>query len=460
MKNRLIIPLCILFALAIFFCQGRIIVYGTVIGQNGFVYQHDPMVNPKAAADILEDPSTVYGYRPNPESSRLGVYADYDWTDTTIVAEMRKEREEYHASFSELYSIISQMRAEGRTTEEIARAVSTRRNELRLESCKTEEELEKLKQSNLATYGNENGGTPDYFYAKYGSWETVIEKSLSTNAGADACLGLYDLYYDTYIFDCTHKWDTAYIIDRYPNCLKEGTESIHCLECGQIKPDSERSIPRTDHVFGAWKVTKEATTTQTGERTRTCSNCKTSQSEPIPRLTAVSSISISGISKKIAAGKKIHLKVKVLPANAADKRVRWASSNNKIATVDQTGRVSVKKNAGGKNVTIFASAVDGTGINASWKISIMKGAVKKISIKGNRNVKAGETTNLKAVVKTSGKKPVNKKLKWSSYNSKWAKVSNKGKVTTYKEGKNKTVTITAMATDGTDKKKTVKIRIK
>lgn len=151
MKKRLIIPLCILFALAIFFCQGRIIVYGTVIGQNGFVYQHDPMVNPKAAADILEDPSTVYGYRPNPESSRLGVYADYDWTDTTIVAEMRKEREEYHASFSELYSIISQMRAEGRTTEEIARAVSTRRNELRLESCKTEEELEKLKQSNLVT---------------------------------------------------------------------------------------------------------------------------------------------------------------------------------------------------------------------------------------------------------------------------------------------------------------------
>ena len=45
---------------------------------------------------------------------------------------------------------------------------------------------------------NENGGTPDYFYEKYGSWERVIESSLSANPGADACLGLYDKYYDTY----------------------------------------------------------------------------------------------------------------------------------------------------------------------------------------------------------------------------------------------------------------------
>lgn len=421
MKKRIIIPLCILFILAIFFCQGRIIVYGTVTGQNGFVYQHDPMVNPKAAADILEDPSTVYGYRPNPESSRLGVYADYDWTDPIIVAEMRQEREEYHKSMGELYSIISAMKAEGRPIEEIARTVSAKRNELRLKACKTQEELEKLKQSNLNTYGNENGGTPEYFFEKYGSWEKVIEKSLSTNAGADACLGLYDLYYDTYIFNCTHKWDTAYTVDRNPSYQNEGSESIHCLECGQIKAGSERSIPR---------------------------------------LIAVSSITISGISKKIAAGKKVRLKAIVLPANAVNKGVKWISSDKKIASVDQTGLVSVKRKTGGKTVTITACAADGSGVNASWKISVMKGAVRKISIKGKKSIKAGTSTNFKALVKVSGGKPVNKKLKWSCSNNKWAKVSKKGRVTSYKKGKNKIVKITAMATDGTDKKKTVKIRIK
>ena len=165
-------------------------------------YIHDPMDNPKAAADIIVDPNAVYGYAPNPDSPRLGAFASYDWSDEEIVAQMRKEREDYHASVRELYQIKADMEAQGKSVEEIARAVSTRRNEIRLEAYKDDPEgLAKLKESNLASFGNENGGTPDYFYEKYGSWETVIEKAFSTNAGADAVLGLYDKYYDTYIID-------------------------------------------------------------------------------------------------------------------------------------------------------------------------------------------------------------------------------------------------------------------
>lgn len=74
------------------------------------------------------------------------------------------------------------------------------------------EGLANLKESNLITYGNENGGTPEYFYAKYGSWETVIEKALATNAGADACLGLYVEYYDTYFIDITSGNTSSVII--------------------------------------------------------------------------------------------------------------------------------------------------------------------------------------------------------------------------------------------------------
>ena len=165
-------------------------------------YIHDPMKNPKAAADIVEDPSAVYGYAPNPDSPRLGVYADADWSDEAFVAQMRQEREDYHESIKELYQMKADMEAAGKSVEEIARAVSTRRNEIRIEAYKDDPEgLEKLKESNLKTFGNENGGTPDYFYRKYGSWETVIEKAFSTNAGADAVLGLYDKYYDTYFID-------------------------------------------------------------------------------------------------------------------------------------------------------------------------------------------------------------------------------------------------------------------
>ena len=162
-------------------------------------YVHDPMANSGAAKDIVVDPNAVYGYAPSPTSSRLKDYVDYDWSDPVLVGKMRKQREEYHDSMKELYTMITNMKAAGSPVKDIAIAVSTRRNELRLESYKDDPVgLAKVKKSNLENYGNENGGTPEFFYNKYGSWETVIEKAISTNAGADAVLGLYDKYYDTY----------------------------------------------------------------------------------------------------------------------------------------------------------------------------------------------------------------------------------------------------------------------
>lgn len=163
-------------------------------------YIHNPMDNPKTAADIIEDPAAVYGYRPNPDSVRLGEFANaIDWTDEKQVAEAREQRAAYHAKNEELYKMIDKLSAEGKTTEEIARTVSKRRNELRLEAYNGDPEgLARVKKSNLDTYGNENGPTADSLYEKYGSWQTVLEKALSTNAGMDACLGFYDTYYSLY----------------------------------------------------------------------------------------------------------------------------------------------------------------------------------------------------------------------------------------------------------------------
>lgn len=165
-----------------------------------FAYENDPRENPRAMADIVENPSAVYGFSPNPESTRLGKYADaIDWTDPEQVAAARAEREAYHESMSGLYRMIEDMLHEGKNVEKIARAVSQRRNELRLEAHADDPEgLALVKQSNLDTYGDEMGPSADSLYEKYGSWQTVLEKALSTNMGMDACLGLYDDYYYTY----------------------------------------------------------------------------------------------------------------------------------------------------------------------------------------------------------------------------------------------------------------------
>ena len=172
----------------------------------------------------------------------------------------------------------------------------------------------------------------------------------------------------------------------------------------------------------------------------------------------VSKINITGLSKKISAGKKIALKASVFPANASNKNITWKSSNTKVATVDAKGVVTLKKKSGGKKVTITAMAADGSGVKASYSITSMKNPVKKISISGAKAVKAGKSLKLKA--KVSASKGANKKVSWTSSNTKYAKVSASGKVKTYKAGKGKKVKITAKATDGSGKRKTVTIKIK
>ena len=177
-----------------------------------------------------------------------------------------------------------------------------------------------------------------------------------------------------------------------------------------------------------------------------------------PATIKVSKIKISAISNKIAAGKKVKLTATVAPANASNKAVKWTSSNKKVAVVSNNGAVTVNKKAGGKSVVITAIAADGKGARTTYKIKVMKDAVKKVTITGKNIVKAGKTLKLKAKV-TAGKK-ANKKLIWSSNNTKFATVNQTGVVKTTKAGKGKKVKITATATDGSNKKKVFTIKIK
>lgn len=165
-----------------------------------FSYVHDPRTNPEAMKDIIEDPDAVYGFSPDPESERLGDYADYDWSDPKLVESAKKERKAYHDSMESMIDILYKMRDENASIEEMARAVSNERNRVRIEAYKDNPEgLEDAKKSNLKNYGHEEGPTPEELYEKYGSWITVLQKAFSPNLGMDVCCGLYDEYYLLYI---------------------------------------------------------------------------------------------------------------------------------------------------------------------------------------------------------------------------------------------------------------------
>ena len=49
--------------------------------KTNFKYKYDPMNDPKVAGEIIRNPKAVYGFSPNPKSSRIGKYAEkIDWT--------------------------------------------------------------------------------------------------------------------------------------------------------------------------------------------------------------------------------------------------------------------------------------------------------------------------------------------------------------------------------------------
>ena len=193
------------------------------------------------------------------------------------------------------------------------------------------------------------------------------------------------------------------------------------------------------------------------ENNQTSQTPQTSQNSAAKQI-KVNKIKLQGLSNKIAAGKKLKLTAIILPATATNKKLLWKSSNPKAATVTQTGVVTLKKKSGGKKAVITAAAADGSGAKAFWKVTSMKGIVKKVKLTGNKPVKAGKSVKLKAKVKAT--KKANKKLLWTSSNTKYATVNAKGVVKTKKAGKRKKVKITAMATDGSGKKATVTIKIK
>lgn len=172
----------------------------------------------------------------------------------------------------------------------------------------------------------------------------------------------------------------------------------------------------------------------------------------------VAKITITGITRKVAPGKRIALKANVFPANADNRDVTWSirSADKKYATVNSKGVVSVKKRAKGRKIVVMATSDEDDSIQAVYKITVMKQAVKKVKlIAKTKKIKVKKSTTIKAVLSPS--KGISKEVSWTSSNPKIATVNAKGKVTGIKKGK---VKITATAKDGSGRKAKITIQVK
>ncbi len=182
-------------------------------------------------------------------------------------------------------------------------------------------------------------------------------------------------------------------------------------------------------------------------------------------------ISFSGNRSMVAGGKTLTLEPKVLAADGkkpTNSGITWSIDEGDTAYVESFsgGVLKTKKVTERKYITVTAKAKDGSGISASFHITICPATTSVYILDGDGKrvndrtlyMRAGDTLDLDAISYPSrGSALAAQTWSWSSSSKSYATVSAGGVVTAKKGGA--IVTITAQAKDGTAKYDSVKIQI-
>ena len=194
-------------------------------------------------------------------------------------------------------------------------------------------------------------------------------------------------------------------------------------------------------VDSAGKVTAKKIGTCTITCTLTRSGVSASCRVTVAKLKTT--IKLNKTNIRIGIGQKYRL-IPTINTNAGTiPKVKWKSSNKKVATVSSNGKVKGKKVG---SVKITATTKDAIKAKATCRVTVIR-RVTKVSVKPDfTTVFVGHSKKIKATVK-----PANasiKKIQWSSSDKAICRVSG-GKITGLQPGE---VTITAKAKDGSGKK--------
>ena len=196
-------------------------------------------------------------------------------------------------------------------------------------------------------------------------------------------------------------------------------------------------VSSTGVVTAVAKGSATITVKTTSGKTATC---KVTVKVPSTKVT------MSKTSVSINVGKTYTLKGTMSPSNTTD-TLKWSSSNTKIAKVSSTGVVTAVAK-GSATITVKTTS----GKTATCKVTVKVPSTKVTMSKTSVSINKGKTYTLKGTMSPSNTTDT---LKWSSSNTKVAKVSSTGVVTAVEKG---TATITVKTTSG--KTATCKVTVK
>ena len=157
-------------------------------------------------------------------------------------------------------------------------------------------------------------------------------------------------------------------------------------------------------------------------------------------------VTMSKTSATINVGKTYTLKGTMSPGNTTD-TLKWSSSDTKIAKVSSAGVVTAVEK-GSATITVKTTS----GKTATCKVTVKVPSTKVTMSKTSVSINVGKTYTLKGTMSPGNTTDT---LKWSSSNTKAAKVSSTGEVTAVAKG---TTTITVKTTSG--KSATCKVTVK
>lgn len=172
-------------------------------------------------------------------------------------------------------------------------------------------------------------------------------------------------------------------------------------------------------------------------------------------VNAAATSTVKSITVKNLPSNTLTLKARktfTLKTNTTSGNLKFSTSNKKIVTVSSAGKIKAVKK-GSANITI--SLKSNAKIKKVVKVTVGQPATRVKVNKSALTIKKGRSAVIKATVGPNTTS--NKKVIWKSSNSKIAKVSATGRVTAVKGG---TVTITAVAADGSGKKAVCKVTVK
>ncbi|MDE6580561.1 MAG: Ig-like domain-containing protein, partial [Ruminiclostridium sp.] len=196
----------------------------------------------------------------------------------------------------------------------------------------------------------------------------------------------------------------------------------------------------SDETIVSVDETGKITALKVGEATITAKANETVSAQCKVTVTAktiaVESITLDKTSAELIKGDTLELTATVKPDDATDKTVTWTSSDEKVATVDENGKVTA---VGGGKATITAKA----GSKSATCEVIVTIPVTSVTLNKNElSLEKGESAELTATVEPED--ATDKTVTWTSSDEKVATVDENGKVTAIAAG---AATITAKAGD-------------